>query len=211
MLEKDKIVNDYKRHLLRHAKAPLTVFVFCEDINIREEKFYSYFNSFKSLEKYIWNSFFVEMVSAFSVDEEYSEFTAHEKILSFYYALIEKYKQNRSLLTLRFSELNFTDIRPWFLESFRNSFNIWLSEVLELASDNNEITIKPLLTSAYDEAIWIQFLYITKVFIDDESKEFQISEMAIEKTTALVFELLRQASIDLLIDFIKFAYQNKAY
>jgi len=35
--------------------------------------------------------------------------------------------------------------------------------------------------------------------------------MAIEKTSALVFELLRQASIDLLLDFIKFAYQNKAY
>jgi len=211
MVQKDKIVNEYKLHLLRNAKSPVTVYVFCEDTNISEEEFYSYFNSFKSLEKYIWNSFFEEIVIAFSVDDEFAEFTAHEKMLSFYYALIEKYKQNRSLLTLRFLELNFTDIRPWFLESFRKSFNNWLSEILQLAGDSNEINVRPLLTSAYEEAIWMQFLYITKVFVDDESKDFQITEMAIEKTCALVFELLRQASIDLLIDFIKFAYQNKAY
>lgn len=211
MLEKDKIINNYKSYLLRNAEAPVTVFSFCEDTNITEQAFYSYFNSFKTLEKYIWKSFFEEIISIFSADEEFIEFTAHEKILSFYYALIEKYKQNRSLLTLRFSKLNFTDIRPWFLESFRNSFKKWLSEVLELASSNNEVTIKPFIYSAYDEAIWIQFLYITKVFVEDESEDFQITEMAIEKTSALVFELLRQASIDLLLDFIKFAYQNKAY
>ena len=54
-------------------------------------------------------------------------------------------------------------------------------------------------------------MYITRVWTNDESEDFQVTDAAIEKSSALLFELMKSGPVDLLIDFLKFAYQNKAY
>ena len=59
--------------------------------------------------------------------------------------------------------------------------------------------------------MWIQFLYISRDWANDDSEEFQITDAAIEKSVNLIFELMRKGPVDLMIDFAKFAYQNKAY
>jgi hypothetical protein len=59
--------------------------------------------------------------------------------------------------------------------------------------------------------LWVQFLYVLRVWTNDESEDFQVTDAAIEKTSVLLFELMKKGPIDMLIDFVKFAYQNKAY
>jgi len=59
--------------------------------------------------------------------------------------------------------------------------------------------------------LWVQLLYITRVWANDESEDFQVTDAAIEKSSVLLFELMKSGPVDLLIDFLKFAYQNKAY
>ena len=209
--KKELIISEYQLYLLRNGEMPVTVFAFCENIDVSENEFYDHYNSFKFLEKEIWASFFNTVKSAIENDKEYTTFTTHEKVLSFHYTLLELYKQNRSLVTLRFSELNYQHIRPWFLDHFHNQFKSWTDELLGEAFVKDEIVNRPLVSDKYCETLWIQFLYITKVWINDESDQFQISDAAIEKTGALIFELMKKGPVDLIVDFIKFAYQNKAY
>jgi len=203
--------NEYILHWLRNGKSPVTVFSFCENLNIGENEFYQHFNSFKVLEASIWKLFFQQTIDAIYQDEEFDTYSAQEKVLSFFYTIIEVFKQNRSFIVLRLEHISRKDFRPKVLEQFKQEFDKWIKEVIHKGLETEEIATRPVVTEKYNEVIWVQFLYIVRVWINDESSDFQITDAAIEKTSALLFELMKKGPIDLLIDFLKFAYQNKAY
>ncbi|MCT4581917.1 MAG: TetR family transcriptional regulator C-terminal domain-containing protein [Flavobacteriales bacterium] len=203
--------NEYILYLLRNGKPPVTVFAFCEQLEISETDFYAVFNSFKVLESSIWEHFFNETLHALNQDAEFPSYSSHEKVLSFLYTIIEVFKQNRSFIVLKVGELSRKEFRPKSLTTFRTLYNNWTKEIVSKGLETEEIATRPIITEKYDEVFWGQFLYILRVWINDESNDFQTTDAAIEKTSALIFELLKKGPIDLLIDFLKFAYQNKAY
>lgn len=208
---KSILQNEYILYLLRNGKAPVTVFSFCEQLEINENDFYAEFNSFKVLESSIWELFFIQTIEAINQDEEFSSYTAQEKVLSFFYTIIEVFKQNRSFVILKLGDISRKDFRPKTLDAFRVLFNNWVLEVVNKGLETEEIATRPIVTDKYNEVLWGQFLYVLRVWMNDESKDFQTTDAAIEKTSALLFELMKKGPIDLLIDFLKFAYQNKAY
>lgn len=207
----DVLQNEYVLYQLRHGEPPVTVFAFCESLHIDEADFYKYFNSFRALEASIWVRFLEMALQPVLQDSEYETFTAQEKVLSFYYTIVEIFKQNRSFVLLKLSDLSGTDVRPKTLEQFRVRFFNWIDEVLQSGIEKEELAFRPMLSERYNEAVWVQFLYIIRVWINDESTDFEITDAAIEKSSALLFELMKKGAVDLLIDFLKFAYQNKAY
>ncbi len=208
---KNVFQNEYILYLLRNGKPPVTVYSFCEDLKIEESDFYQCFNSFKVLEASIWELLFHQTIDAIQQDSEFETYSAQEKVLSFFYTIVEVFKQNRSFIVLKLGAISRKDFRPKTLEPFRVLFNNWITEVVNGGLSTDEIATRPLVTDKYTEVLWGQFLYILRVWINDESKDFQITDAAIEKTSALLFELMKKGPIDLLIDFLKFAYQNKAY
>lgn len=210
-ISKAELTEAYLLGLLRNGKEPVTVYKFCEDLGIEEVEFYAHFNSFGAIDKNIWVKIFDEVLGALEQDEEYASFNSQEKVLSFFYTLLEVYKSNRSYIVLRFSDVEYKMFRPWFLANFQEKFSVWMNEVISEGLSAEEIAQRPIITSKYYEVIWGQFLYVTKVWVKDESESFQITDAAIEKSSALLFELMKKGPVDLLIDFLKFVYQNKAY
>ncbi len=208
---KTVLQNEYILHLLRNGKEPVTVFSFCEELKIDENDFYSNFNSFKLLEASIWKLLFNQTIEAINQDEEFPTYTAQDKVLSFFYTIVEVFKQNRSFIVLKLGNLSCKDLRPKALSEFRPLFNEWIKDVISKGLETEEIATRPLITDKYNEVLWGQFLYILRVWINDESRDFQTTDAAIEKTSALLFELMKKGPLDLMIDFVKFAYQNKAY
>ena len=208
---KERFKNAFILYLIRNGERPVTVFKFCEELGVDESVFYEYYNSFRSVEKEVWLTFYEEVKHALDRDSEYSSYSTHEKYLSFLYTLIEVYKQNRSYVVLRYAEVDRRSLRPWFMDSFRDGFAIWTKEILDEGVESKEIVSRPLISSKYHEALWVQLLYVTRVWVNDESEDFQVTDAAIEKSSALLFELMKSGPVDLLIDFVKFAYQNKAY
>ena len=208
---KENFKNEFVLYLIRNGEKPVTVFKFCEELGVDESMFYKFYNSFRSVETEVWLTFYQEVKIALGGDAEYSSYSALEKYLSFLYAVVEVYKQNRSYVVLRYAEVDRKSFRPWFMDAFREEFTIWTKEILDEGFDSNEIIARPLISSKYHEALWVQLLYITRVWTNDESEDFQLTDAAIEKSSALLFELMKSGPVDLLIDFLKFAYQNKAY
>jgi hypothetical protein len=208
---KENFKSAFVLYLIRNGEKPVTVFKFCEDLGVDESTFYKYYNSFRSVEKEIWLTYYKEVKNALNQDSEYASYSTHEKHLSFLYTVIEVYKQSRSYVVFRYAEVERTCFRPWFMDSFREEFAVWTKEILDEGFESNEIVSRPIISSRYYEALWVQLLYITRVWINDESEDFQITDAAIEKSSALLFELMKGGPVDLLIDFLKFAYQNKAY
>jgi len=208
---KTVLQNEYILHLLRNGKEPVTVFSFCEELKIDENDFYANFNSFKLLEASIWELLFNQTIEAINQDEDFPTYSAQDKVLSFFYTVAEVFKQNRSFIVLKLGDLSCKDLRPKALAEFRPLFNDWVKDVIAKGLETEEIATRPIITDKYNEVIWGQFLYILRVWINDESRDFQTTDAAIEKTSALLFELMKKGPLDLMIDFVKFAYQNKAY
>lgn len=209
--EKDFFKGEYVLWMLRHGKRPVTVFRFCEELEADETDFYQYFNSFNALEKDIWADFFNQVHTAITGDPEFVTFSTHEKILSFFYTYFEVLKQNRSYVVLQMEDFNYKQRAPWFLNDFKKLFKEWFKEIIGEGLGKEEIATRPLITEKYNEVFWFQLMYLTKVWINDESEQFSTTDAAIEKSTALLTELMKKGPVDLFIDFAKFAYQHGAY
>jgi hypothetical protein len=202
---------EFMLYLLRNGKSPVTVYAFCEDIGVQESEFYNFYGSFKTLEKDIWTEMFENVSAILNSDENYPEYTSYEKWLSFLYTIIEEFKTNRSYVMLRCEDLEIKELRPWFLDSFKKNVSQLVGEIVNQGLESDEIATRPVITSKYNEVLWVQFLYVLRVWVNDESEDFQITDAAIEKTSVMLFEMMKKGPIDMLIDFVKFAYQNKAY
>jgi hypothetical protein len=202
---------EFMLYLLRNGKTPVTVYSFCEDIGVQEPEFYNFYGSFKALEKDIWTEMFENVSAILNSDENYPEYTSYEKWLSFLYTIIEEFKANRSYVMLRCEDVEMKELRPWFLDSFRKNVSQLVGEIVNQGLESDEIATRPVITSKYDEVLWVQFLYVLRVWVNDESEDFQITDAAIEKTSVMLFEMMKKGPIDMLIDFVKFAYQNKVY
>ena len=57
------------------------------------------------LENAIWLSFFEKTISIIENDAAYPEYSVREKVLAFYYTLIEVLKENRSYVLKNFEHL----------------------------------------------------------------------------------------------------------
>lgn len=59
------------------------------------------------------------------------------------------------------------------------------------------------------EAIWGQFLLILKYWMEDDSPGFEKTDLFIEKSTKVGFDLMNVSQLESVIDFGKFLFKNK--
>jgi hypothetical protein len=60
-----------------------------------------------------------------------------------------------------------------------------------------------------NESYWIQMLVTLKFWLDDESKDFEKTDLFIEKSIAASFELTSTTPLKSVIDFGKFIFKEK--
>lgn len=202
----------YILNLLRTGKNPISVLQFVENNNLSEEDFYTHFNSFKAIEKSVWKSFITDTIEVLENDAEYPSYSAREKTLAFYYTLIEILKQNRSLILFRLDGLNILKGGiPFYLNDFFSEFTNFMNSIIGEGTENEEIIARPLITEQYVQVYKVLMGYILKVWISDSSESYQTTDAAIEKSVNLTFDLLQKGPLDSMIDFAKFAIQNRAF
>lgn len=207
----DNIQSEYIRFLLLNGKDPISVLHFTETIGITEDDFYTHFNSFKAIEKLVWNSFIKDTIEVLHNDSEYESYSAREKTLAFFYTFIEILKNNRSFVLFRLGNWSPEKGFPFFLNDFYAEFGEYMNIVIGEATDNQEILSRPVVSSQYVQFYKISISYILKVWIGDSSSNYQVTDAAIEKSVNLIYDLLQKGPLDGMIDFVKFIYQNKAY
>ena len=115
----------YLDYLRRHGHAPKTVFAFAETQGISEGEFYRHFASFAGIERQAWVEFGRAARTQAALEPAWQGYGAREKLLAFYYTLLEILKNNRSfvLLTLGRSQKRQPALVPKVLDQFENDFN----------------------------------------------------------------------------------------
>jgi hypothetical protein len=199
----------YQEHLLIEGRRPASVYKFCQDIGIPEDQFYSFYGSFDSVEKSIWNGYIQKTITRLQSDDAFAEFSAREKILSLYFTLLEELRANRSFVLLQLSTVKRLESTPLFLKDFRKSFEDLIIVILERGKESGEIATRPLLDERYPGLFWFHFGFILMFWKNDDSKEFEKTDAAIEKSVNLAFDLISKGAVDSALDFGKFLYQNR--
>jgi AcrR family transcriptional regulator len=204
------ILEGFISHVLEHGVEPASVFKFAKDLKMKEEEFYTYFTSFESVKSAVWISIYEESIKAIESQEVFKEYSAREKFLGFLFTWIEELKKNRSyLLSLYSDKVQSLKKLSADTKDFKEKFKEFAGEIILEGKETQEIASRPFITEKYDEALWLQVVFVFRYWFDDRSPRFEKTDAAIEKSVNLAFDLMGKSALDTFLDFAKFLYQTK--
>lgn len=206
---RELLMDAYKKHVLTEGSKPVSVYKFCLDSGIQEDAFYTLFGSFDGVEKSIWKTFIDRTIGRLQADETFLQFSAMEKVLAFYYTLLEELRTDRSFIVYQLKSYRGIELAPTFIKSFKNEFDAFFTTVVHAGQQSGEIATRPLLTKRYPDLFWLHFGMLLKYWKEDESPAFEKTDAYVEKSVTLAFELIGKGVIDSAIDFGKFMYQSR--
>lgn len=206
---KEKIKNAYIEYVLENGHAPASIFKFVKELKLTEDVFYDHFNSFENIDRIVWKDLFHDTVSAIQSEEVWDQYSVREKMLAFYFTIVEKMKANRSFILQTVPKTKKPDMNPYYLDLIKDDFKEFANELLLEARETEEVTDRPIIGKRYGDGLWLQFLFVIGFWIKDDSIAFEKTDAAIEKAVNLSFDLMGKGPLDTMIDFGKFLYQNK--
>jgi hypothetical protein len=204
--EAPSIKEAYKLYLLENGKKPVSVYKFSKENGMTEAEFFNEYNSFELIDREIWKDLLDETITRIKSDEVYNQYSVREKLLSFYYTLIEVLKQNRSYVLLTWQ--NGMDLRKTCLREFLKSFEEYAQEIVQEGVATKEIVNRVFLTERYADGMKAQLIFIIEFWIRDSSKGFEQTDAAIEKAVNTGFDLIGKSPLDSFADFGKFLFQH---
>ncbi|KAA1242999.1 TetR family transcriptional regulator C-terminal domain-containing protein [Aquimarina sp. RZ0] len=209
-IDSHSIITKYMNYVLEHEEYPKSVYKFCKESKIKEEEFYNFFGSLDSVRKGIWNTFFSTTMDAIHKNEEYDALSSKDKMLTFFYTLFELLTLNRSyvLMALNYDQVPFKNLKQ--LQGLRNHIKSFAKELIEIDNDEKLFKIAKNPVSVYAEGAWLQFLFLLKFWMEDESVSFEKTDIAIEKSVTAIFDLFDNTPLSNVLDFGKFLWKEKS-
>lgn len=204
-----KIFEAFSNEVLEHEKEPKSVFLFCKKTGIEETDFYKHFSSLEHVKEQIFCQFFDNAYSLISKQKGFSTQTPQERLLSFYYTFFEVLLLNRSyvLYALKDSKMNLKKLSA--LKGLRHAFKDFVTGLIQDGNAIKQSKFTQHPEGLFSEGAWLQLLFLLQFWLDDTSKGFEKTDIAIEKSVRTVFELFDNTPLDGIIDFGKFLWKEK--
>ena len=210
-MDKAQIKQAYLDFVRHENRPPVSVFIFTNQLGIPEAEFYQFYPNFAAIDRDIWADYGREARQKAAAEPVWASYGAREKLLAFYYTLLELLKQNRSyaLMSLRRSLSRMPGISPRVLDDFRQDFEIFIQDILAEGRRTGEVASRPLITEGYPRFFFRQVLFVLGYFAKDESLNFERTDAAVEKAVTLSFDLVGRNTLDSAVDFVRFLLQKR--
>ncbi len=203
------IISMYMDYVLMHNEDPKSVYKFAKDNNFEETLFYKNFASFESIKSSIFSVFFQNAMTLLEKSEEYQNFDAKNKLLSFYYTFFEILTANRSYVVYTLHEEKNKLKGLHSLKQLRTHFKKFVDDLGVEKLDFKEERIQKIQDKAISESAWIQLIMTLKFWLEDTSSSFEKTDVFIEKSVKASFDVLNVAPIKSVIDLGKFLFKEK--
>lgn len=208
-MDKATVQKKYIEYILEEGKQPVSVFSFAKKHKMSETDFYGFYSSFEAIEREFWLDVFEEVIQKLKADDTYLNYSAKEKLLSFYFLWIAKLRENRSyVMSFKNEKLNAIPLNTEGFKDFKQEFVKYANELISEGVDRQEIKFRKFVTDKYSEGFWLQTMFVLNYWVKDHSKNFEMTDAAIEKAVNLCFELIKENALDNIIDFGKFLFQK---
>lgn len=210
-VEKRDLFKAYEKFELTEGRAPRSVFELCSQIELEEADFYTEFSSLVHLRKRLLRSIVDTTLGNLDEDENYNDFSAREKLLALFFTLFEELKGHRSYMLQKYNSNDPRVVKELSADwkDFLGQLDARVEGILMEAKSEEEIVAKPYISSHYSKGFKLVFTYVFKVWLKDESDDFETTDVAIEKAINLSFDLLGKGPLDSILDFGKFALKTK--
>ena len=207
IITQEKIVELYMTSVLTSGK-PRSIFSFAHDNNFEESDFYKHYSSFEALEKSIFSIFAKETIKLLHKTESYHEYSSKDKVLSFYFTFFELLTANRSYVLLQFKNIKSGFSKLSVLRELRSEFINFINGINLEKIDFKNDKINTFQNKTIAESYWIQLLMVLKFWIDDESSNFEKTDVFIEKSIKASFDIQQITPVKSVIDLAKFLWKE---
>ncbi|WGH74280.1 TetR family transcriptional regulator C-terminal domain-containing protein [Tenacibaculum tangerinum] len=189
---------------------PTSIFAFAKENNFEEADFYKHYSSFESLEKAIFKVFAKETIALLHKTDAYADYSAKDKLLSFYFTFFELLTANRSYVMLQFKGMKSDFSKLSVLKGLRAEFIDYINALNLEKIDFKHEKVNKIQDQTVAEGYWMQLLIILKFWVDDESPNFEKTDVFIEKSVKASFDIQQIAPVKSVIDLAKFLWKEKS-
>lgn len=205
----EKWISSYMEYVLEEEVIPKSVYKFAKENKTTEEEFYQSFGSLEAIQKEIWSQFYIKSIRLMQASPEVGSFSSRDKMLTFFYTFFEMLTANRSyvLFMLNRNESTLKNLEQ--LKGLRKNIKDFAKGLI--ADDNAEKNLKILQknTTVFSEGAWLQTMFLLKFWMDDNSPQFEKTDVAIEKSVNTIFDVFDNTSLEGILDFGKFLFKEK--
>ena len=208
-INKEKLIELYMDYVLQQDEPPKSVYSFAKANHFEESDFYSFFGSFNSLESAVYELFFDKTMKTLQNSKEYKGYDAMNQLLSFYFTFFGNLTANRSYIfnSLKLEINSLHAIKK--LNTLRKKFLDFIDELDLGGHDLKNKHLDNIKNSVVNESYWIQLLATMKFWMEDDSADFEKTDLFIEKSIAASFELANTKPLKSVVDFGKFLFKEK--
>ena len=205
----EDIVSAYMNYALEHGERPKSIYLFAKHLGIKESEFYEQFGSFEMIEKAIFKAFYDNTKALLDQNEEFQNFDAQNKLLSFYFTFFEVMKANRSYVVFALenekNKLKFLST----LSELKKAFHEFIQEIEIETIDFKQEKMEKFKNQGISEWTWAQLLFTIKFWLEDGSAGFEKTDVFIEKSITTGFALLDSSTLNSVFDLGKFLFKEK--
>lgn len=208
-MTKDEIISLYMNYRLENNKKPASVYELTKANNKEESEFYAHFGTLESVERAIFGIFFSNTKDLIEKDSNYNDYESKDKLLSFYFTFFELLKANRSYVVLSLKEHSNTLKNLEQLSELRQLFKIYIESIITQDHYSKQEKLQKIQAKTIPETAWIQMLFTLKFWLEDASPALEKTDLFIEKSVKLSFDLMQIKPLESLVDFGKFIFKEK--
>jgi hypothetical protein len=209
IIKESTLVSKYMDLVLETGKEPTSIYLFTKSLNMDEAEFYKYFGTFKDLEKRIFEMFCENSLSLLAKNEDFKNYESREKLLSFYFTIVEMMTANRSFIIIQLKDNKNVLKGLNKLSKLKHSFNQFTATLDIDKIDLKQNSLERIQEKGIQEILWIQLLLIVKFWLDDTSKSFEKTDVFIEKSVHALFDMMNTTPLKSFIDLGKFIFKEK--
>ena len=208
-ITKDTLLTWYMEFVLENNHQPKSVFSFAKENNFEEADFYKFYTSFEAIEEAVFSEFFNHTLSVLHKSEDYQNYDARNKLLSFYFTFFEILTANRSYVVyaLNNTEKNLRKLKS--LKSLRTNYTKYIEELNIERIELKQETLEKIQNTSIKESSWVHLMITMKFWLDDVSASFEKTDIFIEKSINARFDLMDIKPLKSIIDFGKFILKEK--
>lgn len=201
----------YIDFVLTEGQQPKSVYIFAKKNKITEEEFYKFFGSFDAIEQNLWTGFAVRTITEIKTQEVWSQYSAREKALSFFYSFFELLKSSRSFVVYSVKKQPKTFSTPQIFTGIKDVFETFCNDLIVEGLESNELSERKFFSNRYKDALWVQLVFVLNFWINDNSTGFEKTDEAIEKGINVTFDLFQRSPIDNLFEYGRFLAKNGGF
>ncbi len=214
-MEKQQILQAYIAFVSNNNRRPTSVYEFVSEAGLEESEFRKHYQTkdfCEKLEQEIWLWFFEKSFEKASKEEAFEGYSGREKLLAYYFTLIEVLKENTSFakFTIEKPRPDWKNkaLSPNFLKLAKPYFTNFVEQVLQQGYDTGEVIQRAVFADYYKNILQVQLLTILFFWKNDTSFQAENTDAFIEKSANFAFDVFGTTPFDSGFEWLKFSLQN---